>query len=141
MTTPPFLQPDDKVVLFDGVCNLCSKWSNFLLENDRSKVLKLCTLQSEQGRGLLEYFGLPTDTYDTMLYVENGVAYKRSDAFIAVVSQLPFPYSLIRLLKVVPRSVRNWFYDRIALNRYRLFGKYDYCSIPSKEHLSRFIDH
>lgn len=136
---PPLIQRDDKVVLFDGVCRLCNGWSRFLIERDRQAAFKLCTVQSPEGQAILAWFALPTDCYDTMRLVEGGNAYRQSDAFLRVMAQLPKPWCFLLVLKWVPAAIRNWIYDRIALNRYHLFGRYQQCLLPSKAQERRFL--
>lgn len=138
---PPHVKAHDKVVLFDGVCRLCNGWAKFLLRHDKPGVFKLCSVQSTEGQAILKWFGLPTDTFETMLLVEGDVSYTKSESFLRVISQLPQPWRSIAVLKIFPKPLRDWTYDRIALNRYRLFGRYDYCMTPSAENQKRFIGH
>lgn len=137
---PPNVKASDKVILFDGVCKLCNAWSNFIIKHDRHRVFKLCSVQSNEGKKILIHFGYPTEFYDTMLYVEGNQCFQQSDAFFRIVAQLGFPWKVVCVFSIIPKRIRNWLYDRIALNRYRLFGKYDYCRLPSAEHEARFIN-
>jgi predicted DCC family thiol-disulfide oxidoreductase YuxK len=139
MNLPPYIEPGDKVVLFDGVCRLCNGWSKFLIRHDRREVFKLCSVQSAEGQAILEFFGLPTETFDTMLLIDAGTAYKQSDAFIQVIRHLPRPWRFLALARLVPKPIRDWLYDRVAFNRYRLFGRYDQCLIPSADTQRRFL--
>jgi predicted DCC family thiol-disulfide oxidoreductase YuxK len=82
---------------------------------------------------------MPTDNFDTMLYVEGNRSFDKSDAFLTVVNKLGFPWRILYVFKIIPTGIRNWLYDRIALNRYSLFGKYDSCLIPTKENDDRFL--
>ena len=82
---------------------------------------------------------LPTDYFDTMLYIEGNCSYEKSDAFLKIVNYLNHPWKSFYLLKFPPKSVRDWCYDRIALNRYFLFGKYDQCLLPTSDHENRFL--
>jgi predicted DCC family thiol-disulfide oxidoreductase YuxK len=141
MEAPPHLTPHDRVVLFDGVCRLCSGWSRFLLRRDRARRLKLCRVQSPEGQAILAWFGFPTDHYGTMIYIEGGRAHVRTDGILRVLAQLPRPWPWLRVARIVPAPVRDWLYDRVALNRYRLFGRYDACVAPDADVRSRFIDH
>ncbi|WP_375741668.1 thiol-disulfide oxidoreductase DCC family protein [Pseudomonas boanensis] len=141
MHLPPHLKEGDKVVLFDGVCKLCNGWSQFLIRHDTAGTLKLCSVQSPEGQAILAWFGLPTDHFPTMLFVAGARAFDRSDAVLYVVRELPSPWRYAHWLKVIPQGIRDWCYDRIALNRYRLFGRYDRCIVPSPEHRNRFIGH
>ncbi|AGI23264.1 thiol-disulfide oxidoreductase DCC family protein [Pseudomonas sp. MT3] len=139
MPLPPDMLPGDKVVLFDGVCRLCTGWSRFLLRHDRDRRLKLCSVQSPEGQAILDWFGLPTDYFDTLLYIDGHCGYERSEAFLRVIGQLPAPWNWLRVLWLVPMSLRDGLYDRIARNRYRLFGREDRCLMPSAEYRGRFL--
>jgi predicted DCC family thiol-disulfide oxidoreductase YuxK len=136
---PPNVSMNDKIILFDGVCKLCNAWSNFIIKHDHQHVFKLCSVQSEEGQKVLKHFGLSSDVFETMLYVEGDTFYKQSDAFFGVVSKLGFPWKSVRIFRVIPNPLRNWLYDRIALNRYRLFGKYDACLLPTADHEARYL--
>lgn len=136
---PPNVNPGDQIILFDGVCKLCNAWSRFIIRFDTRKKFKLCSVQSDEGQAILQWFGYPTDYYETMLLVQGNRALEKSDSFIAVIGQLPFPWSLIRVVKILPKGLRNWCYDRIALNRYTLFGRYDVCILANPDHEGRFI--
>jgi predicted DCC family thiol-disulfide oxidoreductase YuxK len=137
---PPNVGTADKVILFDGVCKLCNAWSNFIIKHDHQHVFKLCSVQSGEGQKILQHFGLPTDVYDSMLYVEGDKFYAQSDAVFQVVGQLGYPWKAACAFRVIPRSVRNWLYDRIALNRYRLFGKFDACLLPTADNEARYLN-
>ncbi|WP_352311053.1 DCC1-like thiol-disulfide oxidoreductase family protein [Psychrobacter sp. W2-37-MNA-CIBAN-0211] len=137
---PPNVSVLDKVILFDGVCKLCNVWSNFILKYDSKQFFKLCSVQSEEGQEILLYFGLPTDSYETMLYVGGNHSFQKSDAFFQVMAKLGYPWKGVCIFKIIPTPVRDWIYDRIALNRYRLFGKYDYCALPLPGNEARFLD-
>ncbi|GAB3283916.1 thiol-disulfide oxidoreductase DCC family protein [Parahaliea aestuarii] len=132
-------EPGSRVVLFDGVCKLCSAWTRFLIRFDRKHRFKLATVQSPEGQALLARHGFPTDTYETMVLVEGSKIHTRSAAFLGVMRRLPFPWPLVCVAWLIPRFIRDWLYDRIALNRYRLFGRYDTCFIPDSEQKARFL--
>jgi len=142
MSTPvPHVQYEERVVLFDAVCVLCHGWTKFLLRYDTQQRFKLCSVQSEQGQAILAHFGYPTDQFDTMLYVEAGQAYQKTDAFLRIMAQLPRPWCWLRVMRLFPARARDWLYDRIARNRYRIFGQYQQCALPSSEHRARFLEH
>lgn len=136
---PPGMNSGDKVILFDGVCKLCSAWSRFLIRFDREYRFKLATVQSPQGQAILRWFALPTDDYETMLLIEGAALYRKSTAFFRVMARLPFPWPLVAIGWIIPWFMRDWLYDRIALNRYRLFGKYEECVLPNPDHKERFL--
>lgn len=136
---PPFVKPDDQIIMFDDVCKLCNGWSRFIIRFDTQKKFKLCAVQSEEGQAILKWFNYPTDEFETMLLVQGNRALEKSDSFLAIVGQLPFPWSLLRVLNIFPKLFRDWFYDRVALNRYKIFGKYDVCLLASPDHAERFL--
>lgn len=135
----PQMPLSDRVVLFDGVCNLCAAWSRFLIRFDRAQRFHLATVQSPEGEVLLRAHGLPTDDYETMVLVQGGRLFTKSDAFLEVMRQLPAPWPIATIGRVLPRSIRDWCYDRIARNRYRLFGKRQQCLVPSSDVAARFL--
>lgn len=136
---PPNIGVNDCVILFDGVCKLCNTWSQFIIKYDRRKRFKLCSVQSPEGQSILKHFNMPTGHFDTMLYVEGNQCFDKSDAFLNIVNKLGFPWRILYVFKIIPTGIRNWLYDRIALNRYNLFGKYDSCMMPTKENENRFL--
>ena len=137
---PAELSGVDRVVLFDGECNLCNAWARFLIPRDRAGRLRLAAVQSGAGQAVLAWAGLPTDRFDTMVFVEAGRAYTKSDAFLRIVRHLPWPWRAARVGLAVPRVVRNWLYDRLAANRFRLFGRRaEACLMPSPEAVGRFL--
>lgn len=135
----PYLQAADRVVLFDGVCKLCNGWAKFLIRQDRQRRFKLASVQSPQGQAILAFYGLPIDRFDTMAYVEGPQLHVRSDAVLRILAQLPRPWRWLRLLRCVPAGLRDWLYDRVALNRYRLFGRHASCLLPHPDHRERFL--
>ncbi|MCL6415816.1 thiol-disulfide oxidoreductase DCC family protein [Aestuariirhabdus sp. Z084] len=137
---PPYIRKGDRVILFDGLCKLCNAWANFIIEKDSHHCFKLCSVQSRQGQEILIHFELPTDQFETMLYVADDQCFTKSDAFLRIMNKLQYPWKLLILFRLIPRPIRDWCYDRIALNRYALFGKYDYCALPTPDHDRRFID-
>ena len=136
---PPGLTHDDQVILFDGVCKLCNRWSRFIIRFDTAHKFKLCSVQSPQGQAILQWFGYPLDHFETMLLIRDNQAITKGDAFLDIVRQLPFPWPALYIANILPRSLRDWCYDRIALNRYQLFGKYDVCLLPTADHDRRFL--
>lgn len=127
------------VMLFDGVCNLCCGAARFILEHDTGGRIRFCAMQSTAGQALLETCGLPGDSFETFLVLDDGRSLVRSTAFFHLVQYLPFPWPIIRVGLIVPCSVRDWLYNLIARNRYRLFGRRTVCFTPSPAQASRFI--
>lgn len=136
----PGVRAGQRVVLFDAVCKLCHGWSRFLMRHDRAHRFTLATVQSEEGKAILAWCGLPTTEYDTLVLVEGDRYYLRSAAVIRVLMRLPPPWCLGALAWLVPRPLRDRAYDKVARNRYRLFGRYEQCLLPTPDHLARFLD-
>jgi len=136
---PPGVKPGDQIIMFDAVCKLCNRWSRFIIRFDTQHRFKLCSVQSEQGQAILRWFGYPLDHFETMLLIQGNQPLDKSNAFLAIVDQLPFPWPLLGITKILPRKIRDWCYDRIALNRYALFGKYEYCLLATPDHDQRFL--
>lgn len=123
------MQPDSHIVVFDGMCNLCSSVVDFISARDSSNVFSFVPLQSPRGKELLEAHGVSIDRVDTFLLIRNGDALVRSDAAIAIASDLRPPWNLFALARLVPRPVRDRVYSLVARNRYRWFGKRTTCKL------------
>ncbi|NIF27458.1 thiol-disulfide oxidoreductase DCC family protein [Pantoea sp. Tr-811] len=138
-TPAPLLRPGETVVLFDGVCKLCNGWARFLIRHDHSRRVRLAAVQSPEGQALLAWAGLRLDQFDTLAVIRDRHYWLRSEAVFEVIGQLPAAWRTLRLLRAFPRGLRDWAYDRVARNRYRLFGKYDTCLLPPPDHEQRFL--
>ncbi len=134
--------PDDKpLIVFDGVCIFCSGFAKFVLRHDRHNRFNLCTAQSALGRALYIHYGLDPDNYETNIVIREGQAHFKSDAFFEVMRSLGAAWPLLTCLRIFPRAPRNWFYDRMAKNRYKLFGKAESCILLPPEHRTKILDH
>ncbi|MBK5411559.1 thiol-disulfide oxidoreductase DCC family protein [Pseudomonas sp. TH34] len=138
-TPAPLLKPGETVVLFDGVCKLCNGWARFLIRHDHDRRVRLAAVQSPEGQALLAWAGLPLDQFDTIAVIRDRHYWARSEAVFEIIAQLPARWRPLLLLRAIPRFFRDWAYDRIARNRYRLFGKYDTCLLPDPDHEQRFL--
>jgi predicted DCC family thiol-disulfide oxidoreductase YuxK len=127
------------VVLFDGVCNLCNGIVKFSLRRDRKGILRFASLQSEAAKDLLRSHDIDENQMDTFVFVESGKAYTRSTAGLKLFKSFGFPWSILYVLIIIPRSIRDALYNFIAQNRYRWFGKEESCMIPSPEVRARFL--
>lgn len=131
---------DAAVVLFDGVCNLCSASVRFVVRRDPAGRFRFASLQSAAGRELLLRHGLDPDDLHSVVLVEGGRAYTRSDAALRIARGLRGAWPLLGLLRAVPRPVRDGAYRLVAANRYRWFGKRDACMLPSPGLRGRFLE-
>lgn len=140
VTAAPMLAPDVAAMLFDGTCKLCNGWAAFVIRHDREHRIQLGTVQSAQGQQLLEWAGLPTDRFNTIVLIKDNRFSIRSEAMFKILELLPRPWPWLSMARVIPGALRDWLYDRIALNRYRLFGRYDACRVPPKDHEQRYLN-
>ncbi|MBI1768046.1 MAG: DUF393 domain-containing protein [Bacteroidetes bacterium] len=128
----------NKIVLFDGVCNLCSSSVQFILKRNSKKNLKFASLQSDFGQSQLIKFQLSAEV-KTIVYLKGEKAYLRSDAVLEICKELNGLYPILSVYTITPRFARDWIYNVIAKHRYQWFGKKDQCWIPSTEFSERFI--
>lgn len=127
------------VILFDGVCNLCNGFVQFVIKHDRQGYFKFTALQSEAGQKILQQTNFSNTSLHTVVLVENGKVYVRSTAALKVLARLdgfwPITYAAI----ILPAFLRDVIYMGIARNRYRWFGKQESCMVPTPELKSRFL--
>lgn len=128
-----------RIILFDGECKLCSAWVPFIIKRDPGAIFKFCSVQSPKGQELLAAHGLDTQNFETMVLIVDGEAYLRSEAFFKIIKKLKKPWPWLAVLQIFPEKFLDWCYDRIALNRYKIFGKHDYCMLPNQEIKDRFL--
>ena len=138
MTIQP-IPPDKAVLLFDGVCNLCNGFVQFLIQRDKKGKYLYASLQSDEGQALLREHGLSTEQIDTVVMIENGKAYTHSDVGLRVFWQLGGGWALLYPLRLLPKFFRDGVYNWIARNRYRWFGKREACMLPRPEWKERFL--
>lgn len=127
------------ILLFDGVCNLCNGFVQFVIERDPEGTFRFAALQSEEAQQLLEHFNLPTKDIFSVIIIENEKAYTRSTAALKMFGHMNGFWSVFSYLSILPVSFRDFFYNLIAKNRYRWFGQKDSCMIPTPELKSRFL--
>ena len=135
----PFLQSSDTAVLFDGTCKLCNGWARFIIHYDHAHRIQLAAVQSPEGQELLRWAGLPLDKFNTLVLISNNKVSIRSEAMFEILGRLNAPWRWLTAARVVPAAMRDWMYDKIALNRYQLFGRYDSIHLPTADHDRRFL--
>jgi len=129
----------NKVILFDGVCNLCAASVTFVIQRDPSATFRFASLQSSYGQKMLINAGLKSH-FDTVVLLKGGKMYTRSNAALEIARDLNGLWPALYFFKVVPAFIRNSVYNWIATNRYKWFGKKESCMIPTPELKARFID-
>jgi predicted DCC family thiol-disulfide oxidoreductase YuxK len=134
------LPPNKKIILFDGVCNLCNSAVQFVIQHDKKDVFRFVALQSEIGQEILNHIGINQMNIDSIILYEPGVAYYyKSSAALEIAKNLGGFWHLGTIFKIIPTGFSNKIYDYIAKNRYKWFGKMESCMLPTKELQSKFI--
>ena len=133
---------DKKLILFDGVCNLCNSSVLYVIKRDKKDTFLFAPLQSEAGKQIIEKFNIDTSKMDSILLYnpEKEVIYYKSTAALQVASHLKSPINILAIFLIVPSFIRHWVYDFIAKNRYKWFGKKETCMIPTPELKSKFLN-
>ncbi|HET53826.1 MAG TPA: DUF393 domain-containing protein [Ignavibacteria bacterium] len=128
-----------KIILFDGVCNLCNGSVNFLIKRDFKKVFNFSPLQSDYGKLITEKLNIPKQI-DSIILVINDEYYLKSNAVIEIIKELKWYWRIFIVAKIFPQKTRDAIYDFIANNRYKWFGIRKECMIPTEDIKSRFIE-
>ena len=128
------------VIVFDGVCVLCSGFFRLVARHDRAGRFAFVTAQSDLGRAMYRDLGLPADDFETNLVIVDGRIHQRLDAFAAAMGALGRPWSALALLRHLPAALKDPAYHLIARNRYRIFGRTDTCLVPTPTLRARFLD-
>jgi predicted DCC family thiol-disulfide oxidoreductase YuxK len=126
------------VVLYDGLCVLCSATVRFTLRHERAETIRFVAIQSAAGQALARAHGIDVDNPESFLLIEQGHVFAKADGVIALARHLKGPARLIALGRLVPRPLRDWLYDRVARNRYRIFGRQSTCLMPDPARRHRF---
>lgn len=130
----------EKIILFDGVCNLCNKSVQFVIEHDEQNYFKFASLQSNFGQTFLKENKLNQTTFDSIIYIEDDKYYTKSSAALKIAKHLDKNISWLNYFSVVPKPIRDFFYNIIAKNRYKFFGKQESCWLPTKELKAKFLE-
>jgi predicted DCC family thiol-disulfide oxidoreductase YuxK len=129
------------VILFDGVCHLCSRSVQFILKHDKPGKFRFASLQSPVAQQMLVQRGLPANgDFNSFLLIKGCKVYTRSSAALRVLKQLGSGWTIFYVFLFIPPFIRNGIYDWISRNRYRWFGRRDACWIPRPEWTARFLD-
>jgi len=130
-----------KIILFDGVCNLCDSFVQFVIKRDRNDLFRFVPLQSGLGEKILDHIGIDRKHIDSMIMYDPGVAYYyKSEAAIEIARSLGGVFTLTAAFKILPKVLRNGIYDYVARNRYKWYGKKDNCMIPTPALKAKFLE-
>ncbi len=130
--------PQGNLIVFDGICILCSGFARFMARRDRKAGFRFVDAHSKTGRALYLAHGLDPDLMETNIVLLDGKAFIKLASFTAAMRSLGWPWRVLTVLDLLPTGFGNWLYDRIARNRYR-FGQRT-CPLPSAELKERLLD-
>ena len=134
------LPKNKKIILFDGVCNLCNSSINYVIDNDQKDVFRFVSLQSDLGQTIQEHLGIENKSLDTIiLYIPNKGYYIKSTAALKIMAAFSGPWKLMQVFIIIPTSIRDIVYNYIAKNRYKWYGKQESCRIPKIELKKKFL--
>jgi len=134
------LPPNKKIILFDGVCNLCNSSVQFVIQHDKKDVFRFVALQSELGQEILKHIGVNPKNIDSIILYDPGVAYYyKSKAALEIAKNLGGFWHFGTIFRIIPTGISNQLYDYIAENRYKWYGKKESCMIPTAELKSKFL--
>ena len=127
------------MILFDGVCNLCSNSVQFIIKRDQEKKFLFASLQSNYGQELLKKYNLPTNTFNSFILYENEKLLTRSTAALKMFEQLK-GWKWVKIFWIIPKFIRDAVYNLIARNRYKWFGRKNECWLPTPDLKARFFE-
>jgi predicted DCC family thiol-disulfide oxidoreductase YuxK len=129
-----------KIILFDGVCNLCEASIVYVIKNDKKDIFRFVALQSDLGQAILKHIGINPIHIDSVILYEPGVAYYyKSSAVVEIAKGLSGIFTWFTLFQILPTVFRDYVYDYVAKNRYKWYGKKQECLVPNKEVVSKFL--
>lgn len=132
---------DKKIILFDGVCNLCDSAVQLIIKHDTKDIFRFVALQSDLGQKIIKHLGIDTQKTDSIiLYQPDFAYYYKSEAALEIAKHIGGIFYFVSLFSILPTAFNNFIYDYIAKNRYKWFGKKENCMIPSKEQQAKFLD-
>lgn len=131
----------EKIIFFDGVCNLCNGFINYVIKRDKRKIIYYATLQSNITKTKLKDYKLPLETdYTTIYYYANNKLYSKSSAVLNIFLELSSLHRITaRVLLLIPKFIRDAIYALISKNRYKLFGKKETCRLPTEQERKQFL--
>lgn len=133
------MEQGKKIILFDGVCNLCNSSVTYVIQRDKKDVFRFAALQEAAGQKLITTHGIDTSQTDSVILVDGEKVYVKSTAALRIARHLGGAHPLLYGFMIVPKFLRNWVYDYIAKNRYKWYGKKESCMIPTPELKAKFL--
>lgn len=135
------LPQDKKIILFDGVCNLCDSSVQYVIKHDKKDRFRFVPLESELGQKILKHIGINPIHTDSIVLYEPGISYfYKSTAALEIAKGLSGIFTLAAVFKILPTGIRDAVYDYVAKNRYNWYGKKEACMIPTPELKAKFLE-
>jgi len=135
------LPKDKKIILFDGVCNLCDASIQYVIKHDNADVFRFVALQSELGQKVLKHIGINSIHIDSIVLYEPGIAYYyKSTAALHIAKGLKGIFTLATVFQILPTGFRDLIYEYVAKNRYKWYGKKESCLVPTPALKSKFLE-
>ena len=128
-----------QIILFDGLCSFCNFWVNFIINRDKKDKFRFAALQSSFGLELQKKFSIDKDKIETVVLIIGNRYYTKSTAALMISKQLSGFIKILFPMIIIPKPIRDFVYDIIAKNRYKLFGKREYCRIPTEKEKNKFL--
>jgi predicted DCC family thiol-disulfide oxidoreductase YuxK len=130
-----------KLILFDGVCNLCNNAVLKIIRQDKNDIFLFTSIQSNVGKNIINELGIDISKIDSIvLYIPGGNYFVKSEAVFKIANEFKGAWKIIQIFRIFPDFLNNLFYDLVARNRYRWFGKKEECMIPSEKLNSKFLN-
>jgi len=128
-----------QIILFDGVCNFCNFWVNFVIKRDKEDLFRFAALQSEKAKEFIGNFNFDTSKLDTFILVAGNKIFTKSTAALMICKQLNGLIKILYPFIILPKFFRDFIYDLVAENRYKLFGRKESCRVPTEEEKLKFL--
>lgn len=130
---------NNPVLLFDGVCNLCNAMVKFILNHEKNQSIQFAALQSPAAQRNLRTEISEKFYLESIIFIDNNIVYRNSEAVFRIAIYMKFPYSVLRIFRILPVWISDFFYRIVSKNRYSLFGKSNTCQIPDSKWIHRFL--
>lgn len=127
------------LILFDGICNLCCGWVMIVVKLDKRARFKFASLQSETGKNVIKELGISSDKMETVIFIKDKHYFVYSNAVLEILYDLGGIWTMVKVFKLIPKSIRDYTYIQIAKRRYRIFGRRTSCLIPTPSLQKRFL--
>ena len=132
---------DKKIIIFDGVCNLCNSSVQYVIKHDKKDIFRFVAIQSELGQRIIKHIGISKKHTDSVvLYIPGKAYYYKSTAALEIAKKLGGIFTYATIFRLIPSVIRDAIYDYVAKNRYNWYGKKEYCIIPTPELKSKFLE-